>query len=123
MADLNGTWSWRSFRSDAATQKIAVKWAPPGELVATTDAAGQVTGTLTFRPGVALTVTGSIIPADGEQLEGIEVTGEGLSAVYNIRGFFIDADHLVGTVVGVKNDLAGQPDGTSGPFALFKINQ
>ena len=127
MAQLNGKWSYRSFRTMAkeTPPQIVVPWAPPGELVATTDATGKITGTLTFAHGwVALTINGSVTPAvENEDLpEGIEATGEGLSAVYNIRGFFIDGDHVVGTVVAVRNDLGEQPDGTSGPFALFKIS-
>jgi hypothetical protein len=62
-----------------------------------------------------LIVNGSITPAAG-----IKLTAEGLSAVYTLHGHFIDDDHVVGTVVGVRNDLAKQPDGTNGPFALFK---
>jgi hypothetical protein len=127
MAQLTGKWSYRSFRTkaeDTSTQ-IVVPWAPPGELVANTDATGKITGTLTFAHGwVALTINGTITPAvEIENLpEGIVATGEGLSAVYNIQGFFIDDDHIVGTVVGVRNDLGEQPDGTSGPFALFRIS-
>ena len=62
---------------------------------------------------MALTINGTITPAvEIENLpEGIVAIGEGLSAVYNIQGFFIDDDHIVGTVVGVRNDLGEQPDG------------
>jgi hypothetical protein len=126
MANLNGKWSYRSFRSGTkdAPPEIAVPWAPPGEFVAATDATGKITGTMRFAPGVELTVNGSITPAAGHlwwhRPEGIELTAEGLSAVYNLQGYFIDDDHVVGTVVGVRNDLAKQPDGTNGPFALFK---
>lgn len=124
MPALNGKFSYRSFRggSSDTPPQIAVPWAPPGELEAKTDSAGNVTGTLTFRPGVALAITGTLTPADAarQMPEGVELTGEGLSAVYRIRGFFIPgSDHLVGTVVAEKNDLAQQPNGTSGPFVLF----
>ena len=45
-----------------------------------------------------------------------------LSATYKIRGFFLaGSDYLVGTVLAVRNDLARQPDGTSGPFVLFAV--
>jgi hypothetical protein len=130
MANLNGKWSYRSFRAGSGPKdtpsQIVVPWAPPGELLAATDATGKVTGTLRFGPGVELTINGSITPAEGHLFwhipEGIELTGEGLSAVYNVRGFFIDDDHVVGTVVAVRNDLAEQPDGTNGPFALFNTS-
>ncbi|MGH6796133.1 MAG: hypothetical protein ACREDD_09790 [Methylocella sp.] len=128
MAQLNGRWSYRSFRSVAngTLSPTVLPWAPPGELVATTDATGKITGKLTFAHGwVALTVTGSVTPAaEKEGLpEGIEVTGEGLMAVYKLRGYFLDhSGHVVGTVIAVRNDLGQQPDGTSGPFALFKIS-
>src|SRR5436309_15762115 len=103
MASLNGKWSYRSFRGrlNDTPPQVAVPWAPPGELVATTDGSGKVTGTLTFRPGVALAISGAVTPADASRQlpEGVELTGVGLSAVYKIRGFFIlGSDHVVGTV-------------------------
>ena len=126
MASFDGKWSYRSFCPQSATSdtppQIAAPWAPPGELVVTTDATGKIAGTLTFAPGVALTVSGSVTPAVGKLPEGIELTGEGLSSIYNIRGFFIaGSDHVVGTVVAIRNDLAKQPIGTSGPFVLFPV--
>jgi hypothetical protein len=124
MASLNGQWSYRSFRGalNETPPQLAVPWAPLGKLDATTDASGKVTGTLTFRPGVVLTITGTVTPADPKHdfPEGVELTGEGLSAVYKIRGFFIPgSDHLVGTVFVEKNDLGKQPNGTWGPFVAF----
>jgi hypothetical protein len=127
MANLDGTWRYQSFcpRSGAGDTppQIAAPWTPPGELhVKTDEMTGKVTGTLKFAPGVELTVNGSITrAAEKEKLpEGVELTGEGLSAVYNIRGYFIAGDRVVvGTVVAVRNDLAKQPIGTSGPFVLF----
>lgn len=102
--------------------QIAAPWAPPGVLNVTTDGSGQVTGTLTFSPGVALNVTGTVTPAVNDLPEGIELTGEGLSSINKIRGYFITgSDHVVGTVVAVQNDLAKQPVGTTGPFVLYPI--
>jgi hypothetical protein len=50
----------------------------------------------------------------------LEVVVEKLSAVYNLRGFFLEnSEHIVGTVVAMANDLAFQPVGTSGPFVLY----
>lgn len=126
---LTGKWCYRSFRHDPIVVKdgrvdgnpqLATPWAPPGELDVNTDEAGEVMGTLTFAPGVALKVTGRIAPAADPLPASLEVTGEGLSAVYKIKGFFVPgSDHVVGTVLSVANDLASQPVGTLGPFVLF----
>ena len=128
MANLNGSWIYRSFRpkSDPPPQ-IAVPWAPPGELSVTTDVTGKVDGKLTFPavPGLELTISGSITPAVPEKRlpEGIELTGEGgRDSVNKLRGYFVAGAAgpvIVGTIVAVRNDPAGQPDGTSGPFVLF----
>jgi len=129
MADLlKGKWSYRSFRNGPITvsdgkvsgaPELAVPWAPPGELEVCTDGAGKVSGTLTFRPGIALTITGSITPATGQSPAEVDLTGEGLSAVYRLRGWFISGNGpIVGTVVCMANDLAKQPVGTAGPFVL-----
>jgi hypothetical protein len=127
MANLDGTWTYYSFCPRSGTDKsppqIAAPWAPQGTLAATTDATtGKVTGTLKFAPGVELAISGSITPAAEKLPEGIELTGEGLSSVNKIRGYFIAGSSgpmVVGTVVAVQNDLAKQPVGTSGPFVLF----
>ena len=101
---------------------LAVPWSPPGVLEATTDADGEVRGTLTFAPGVALKVSGRIVPATEHCPASVELTGEGLSSVNRIKGYFIPgSDHVVGTIRCVANDLLKQPDGTSGPFVLFPI--
>lgn len=131
MSNLDGMWFYRSFcphggNGDTPPQ-IAAPWAPPGQLQATTDAAtGKVTGSLKFAPGVELVVSGAITPAAGQMPEGIELTGENSAAAYNIRGYFIQVSTgpgcgpvIVGTVVAVRNDLAKQPVGTSGPFVLI----
>lgn len=126
---LKGKWSYRSFRHDPIVMKdgkvdgnpqLATPWAPPGELDVDTDQQGEVTGTLTFAPGVALKVTGNITPAADKVPAFVELTGEGLSSVNKIKGFFIPgSDHVVGTVLCMANDLAKQPVGTVGPFVLF----
>jgi hypothetical protein len=129
MAALNGKWLYRSFRkgSDDTPTQIAIPWAPRGALEVTTDGSGRVTGTLEFGPTVKLTITGNLTPAfpanPANRIpagpEGVALTGEGAGSVYKIRGFFIpDSDHVVGTVVAEKGDLAKQADGTSGPFVL-----
>ena len=128
---MDGLWFYQSFCPQRGTEstppQIAAPWAPPGQLQAATDAAtGKVTGTLKFAPGVELAVSGSITPAADRVPEGIELIGENASAAYNIRGYFIpgtvgpaSGPVIVGTVVAVRNDLAEQPVGTSGPFVLF----
>jgi hypothetical protein len=131
MANLDGMWFYQSFcpkgGSAETPPQIAAPWAPPGQLHATTDAAtGKVTGTLEFAPGVELAVSGAITPAADKLPEGIELIGENPVAAYNIRGYFVPLSTgpgcgpvIVGTVVAVRNDLAKQPVGTSGPFVLF----
>lgn len=134
MADsLNGKWSYRSFRNElievsngelVGTPQLAVPWAPPGELEVSTDKNETISGTLTFRPGVTLTVQGKLISATDKLPAGVDLMGEGLSAVYKIRGQFIPgSDHVVGTVICLTNDLGKQPDGTWGWFVLFPVTQ
>lgn len=128
---LNGKWYYRSFRHDPIMVKdgkvdgdpqLATPWAPPGELDVHTGLLGEVTGTLTFAPGVLLKVAGRISPAADKLPASVELTGEGLSAVYKIKGVFVPgSDHVVGTVLCAANDLAKQPVGTVGPFVLFPV--
>jgi hypothetical protein len=128
---LNGKWAYRSFHADPIVVKngkvdgnpnLAIPWAPLGELDGETDAAGIVKGKLTFAPGVALAITGRITPAAEPLPASLEVTAEGLSAVYRIKGFFTPhGDHVVGTVLSVANDLAKQPNGTLGAIMLYQI--
>jgi hypothetical protein len=126
---FKGKWSYRSFRHDPITVKngqvdgnpqLAMPWAGPGMLEIDTDAAGAVTGTLTFAPNVALKVTGRVVPSADNLPPSVELVGEGHSAIYKIKGFFIPgSDHVVGTVLSLANDLAGQPVGAVGPFVLI----
>jgi hypothetical protein len=124
MANLNGTWVYRSFRPDGGPPSL-VPWAPSGELSVTTDAMGKVDGKLKFPsvPGLELTISGSIMPAAGVLPEGVELTAEGGRASVNkLRGYFIAGSAgplVVGTIVAVQSDPARQPDGTTGPFVLF----
>lgn len=71
-SSLNGSWSYRSLRHGPIVQKeglvvgrpeLAVPWSSRGVLEVSTSAEGLVSGTLTFAPGVALNVSGSIVPA------------------------------------------------------------
>ena len=128
---LNGKWSYRSFRHAPivvkngqvdGTPELALPWAPPGTLEAVTGEAGDVKGTLTFAPGVALKVTGTVHPATDKCPASVELIGEGLSSVNRIKGFFIPgSDHVVGTIMCVVNDLAKQANGTAGPFVLVPV--
>ena len=123
MTTLNGHWSYQSFCAHQGTTELAAPWSPPGELEVSTDASGKITGTLKFPiAGVELLVTGTITPAAGRLPEGVELMGEGMGSVNQLRGYWITAPAgavIVGTVKCLKNDLAKQPDGTSGPFLLF----
>jgi hypothetical protein len=74
---LNGSWSYRSFRHDpivlnegmvVGDPELATPWSPPGVLEVSTSAEGLVAGTLTFAPGIALKVSGSIVPATANAL-------------------------------------------------------
>ena len=99
---LNGKWSYRSFRHAPIMLKneqvdgnpeLAVPWAPPGDLQVATDAAGTVTGTLTF-PIATLKIAGRVIPSAVNLPASVELVADGLSpdglsAIYKIKGFFI----------------------------------
>lgn len=99
---------------------LAEPWTPLGTLDIKTDAKGDVAGTLTFQAKVVLQVTGKIRPANGDLPASVELKGEGLGAIYQIKGWFVpDGDHLVGTVLCLAGDLAKQPVGTTGAFILF----
>jgi len=127
---LSGQFLYRSFYNGSidisdgrvvGTPAIAEPWTPVGVLDVQTDMnMGDVIGTLTFRPGVVLQITGKISPAADPLPASVELKGEGLGAVYQIKGWFVpDSDHLVGTVLCLVSDLAKQPVGTAGPFILF----
>ncbi len=127
---LNDKWSDRSFYHDPivlkdgqvqGTPELVTPWSPPGVLEVATAETGEVTGTLTF-PVAVLKVSGKIIPANDKCPASAELTGEGFSSLYNIKGFFIPgSDHVVGTAVCVANDLLKRPNGTLGPFVLVPI--
>jgi len=127
---LTGKFLYQSFRDDpitvsngevVGTPALAVPWAPVGTLEVVTDAVlGDVLGKLTFRPGVVLDVSGKITPAAAPLPARLELRGVGLGAIYRIVGWLIpDDQHVVGTVLCLTGDLARQPVGTIGPFALF----
>jgi hypothetical protein len=133
MSALNGTWIYQSFRPSMAPPSPVVPWSPPAKVSVTTDATGKVDGTLTIPlpPGapkseLVLAISGSITPAVTGRWplpEGVKLTGKGgLDSVNELVGYFVPGGVgtvIVGTVYAVKNDPAGEPDGTSGPFVLF----
>jgi hypothetical protein len=127
---LTGQFLYQSFRNGpiavmdgevVGAPVLAQPWAPVGTLDVKTDTAvGDVVGTLTFRPGIALTITGKIIPPNASLPASLELKGEGHGAIYQIKGWMVpDKDHVVGSVLCVAGDLARQPNGTVGPFVLF----
>jgi hypothetical protein len=125
--NIEGTWNYRSFfqsvegRGDSLQLEV-VPWAPPGQLVAFTGENGDVSGTLTFRPGVALVLRGSVTPPGEPEGEpaGIRLAGEGLGAKYELRGHFVGERQIVGITLCWRGDLAKRPAGTSGPFVLLR---
>lgn len=128
---LNGSWYYRSFRHDpivvdngevVGEPELAVPWSPRGILLARTGADGTVSGTLTFAPGVALEVSGSVVPATDTSPASLVLTGKGLGSVNRIKGFFIpESGHVVGTILCAEHDLLKRPNGTVGPFVLMPI--
>lgn len=131
MNELNGKWAYCSFRQEPIVLKdgqvegnpeLATPWSPPGVLEVVTGECGEVMGTLTFAPEVALKVSGKITPATEKCPASVELIGEGLTSVNRIKGFFIPgSDHVVGTIMCVANDLLKRPNGTVGPFVLFPM--
>lgn len=102
--------------------ELAVPWSSRGVLEVSTNTEGLVSGILTFAPGVALKVSGSIVPATDKCPPSVNLTGEGLGSVNRIKGFFIpESDHVVGTIMCAEHDLLKQPNGTLGPFVLVPI--
>ncbi len=135
MANLNGTWIYQSLRPSMAPPAPVVPWSPPeAKLSATTDATGKVVGKLTIplppgapMPELVLAISGSITPAVKGQSplpEGVKLTGKGgRDSVNDLIGYFVPGGAspvIVGTVYAIKNDPAGELDGTSGPFVLFQ---
>jgi hypothetical protein len=127
---LTGQFLYQSFRNGPITLKdgevvgppvLAEPWAPVGTLDVKTDTIeGDVVGTLTFRPGIALKVSGKINPASAQLPASVELKGEGHGAIYQIKGWLVpDENHIVGSVICLAGDLAKQPNGTVGPFVLF----
>lgn len=136
MSKLQGKWNYRSFcpfpamtdrtRTPPVVSRLplmAGPWTPPLTMELVTDASGKVTGSATRGP-LRATIEGAVkTETDGvpETVElAVTVEGGPAAAVYHLQGCFLaDSDHIVGTVVSLGNDLAMQPTGTSGPFALY----
>jgi hypothetical protein len=129
MASFNGKWLYRSFCPAPGTTErapqITAPWSPVGTMDVVSDAEGRVHGELVFANtagDVRLTITGKLTSENDGLPEGVELTGEGpYDSITQLRGYFIEGKQLqvVGTVVALKNDLAKQPPGTSGPFLLY----
>lgn len=100
-----------------------------------TDASGVVTGSAKLgpydfkikgeitRPEAPIADRGAGALPEGVYLR-ITVPTKSGEAEYRLQGYFLtDSNHIVGTVVAVSNDLGFQPDGTSGPFVLYPVQQ
>ncbi|MBL8175792.1 MAG: hypothetical protein JNK48_14045 [Bryobacterales bacterium] len=125
MQTLNGKWTYRSYCPMAGAAgrpaTIAAPWAPLGELTVSTDESGAVSGTLAFGPKAQLKVTGGVKAAQADMPEGVELTAEGMGAVYLVRGYFAAGGLLVGVVLSLGGDIAKQPAGTLGAFVLLAV--
>jgi hypothetical protein len=100
-------------------------------LTVTTDPSGNVSGMLAIPlppgapvPELVMEIAGSITPAGMGVPEGITLTGKGGGgSINNLIGYFVPGGVgpvVVGTITAVKNDPAGEVDGTSGPFVLVQ---
>ena len=129
---LVGKWNYCSFHDErtpmaSSPAQLAIPWLPFSVLDARTDEAGKVTGTLTvpggtvfghFRRGEAVPVPLSAHYKLTHVVELTGVTGDGTE--YRLRGWFTpEVGPVAGTAVCVAKDLAGQPNGTAGPFVLY----
>jgi len=149
MKELKGEWNYQSFCSFAAVAdrsagptapphvlrpaQSAAPWTPASIMQFETHSGGKVTGTANLGP-IEFAIEGVITPpaagiparAAPSLPEGIEltVTVASTGSVYKLRGYFLTgSNHIVGTVVGISNDLGLQPVGTSGPFVLFPVSK
>jgi hypothetical protein len=130
---LAGQFLYQSFRNGpilliggkvAESITLAQPWTPMGTLdVKTTSAGGDVIGTLTFRPGIELKVSGKISSPSASMTASVDLKGEGHGAVYQIKGWLVSDNHFVGSVLCISGDLARQPNGTVGYFVLFPTKQ
>ncbi len=143
MTTLDGTWHYQSFLilptpSEGETPPnsavTARKWTA-GTLTVPTDTYPEVSGELTFAPGVTLTVKGHVLPSDLSS-EILVATSEGLTgptkgSISRIIGTVIsDATgppSIYGSVLGVRgpdtdpNMNGGKPVNTVGTFVLSRV--
>jgi hypothetical protein len=133
MAKLDGTWIYQSFRPFTGPPSPLMPWSSPARLSVTTDGSGKVDGRLVIPlppgapvPELVLAIGGRITPASGGPVpvpEGVELTGTVGTSVNELRGYFVAGGAgpvVVGTIVAVRDDPAGEPNGTSGPFVLVR---
>lgn len=137
MLPLSGQFHYQSFYNGPVEVRdgkvegvpvLAVPWTPIGTLDVATADFGDVFGRLVFPsnetgtfPGeVVLNITGRFTPANAGSQAQVELRGEGMGAVYQIKGWFVpDSGRVVGSVLCLSGDLAKRPVGTTGAFILF----
>lgn len=136
-ATIDGTWKFLSFynRLNGVSGSLAqevVPWTPPGTLTLSVTSTGKLSGSMTFTTSV-LKIEGELTPAlpgvapsatsPGKlpTPEGVRLIGTLSETKYEIRGYFLNDDQIVGTSLAIHKDLALQPDGTHGPFSLIRV--
>ena len=133
--DFNGTWAFRSFFNDLLDPEEPLymgPWAAPGQLEIEPNRGMMIKGSLRFDTGTTLSVSGWTTPycegvpsyagSPRQQAtpSGIILHAEGAGAVYELRGFAVAPNSIVGTLRCRRGDLARRADGTIGPFSLFQ---
>jgi hypothetical protein len=136
-AKIEGRWTYQSYynRYNGASgtlQLEVVPWTPPGALSLSKGSDGKLSGSMTFTTST-LSIEGELTPAvagvapsasSAGKLptpEGIRLVGRLAETKYEIRGYFVGPDQIVGTSLCVHDDIAKQPDGTRGPFSLVRV--
>jgi hypothetical protein len=137
-AKIEGQWKFQSYfnrynGASGALQLEVVPWTPPGALRLSKGSDGKLSGSMTFMTST-LSIEGELTPALAGEApsasspgklptpEGVRMIGTLAETKYEIRGYFVGPDEIVGTSLCIHDDLAKQPDGTRGPFVLVRVS-